>query len=314
MSSSGEHLPSGRRCLAIGADAGGTKVAIRWTDGDHVSTHEAPSVNLRTSDPVRFARLLVDHITESLGGVSLDPSVQICIGAAGAGTPAIATTCQDEMARLLEIATDQITVTADAHIALRAAFPEGNGILLIAGTGSGCYSLDHDGALIRTGGWGPGLEDPGSGSELGRSAIKHLLACLESKDMDDLSRRVSEKMGLTHPSISSVLDTYYRADFHPSTLAPTILDLFDEGDSSAGAMIEEQCAALAHQCHRLSEARTGRQSHDIVVAGGLSKRPSYMQALSDAVTRLLPDVSVSRLQRQPVEGALSWALEKRASA
>lgn len=301
-------------CVAIGADAGGTKIAIAWSDGTNTHSFEAPSMNLRTSTPDAFGEYVADQILLALDGTMFSDDAHLCVGAAGAGTPAIAEACREALARHLSLPLDRVRVVADAQIALEAGFPEGKGILIIAGTGSGCYALGADDALIRAGGWGPGLEDPGSGSELGRSAVKHLLACLESGELDVLSRRVAETMGMQRPSISGVLDTYYRPDYHASSLAPAILDLFEAGDTAAIELIENQCAALARQCQRLMRVISKDAPIPMAVAGGLANRPSYIRALSRAVTAVIPDAHVERLKRPPVEGALSWALDRLESA
>lgn len=300
-----------RPCLALGADAGGTKIAIRWSDGAEVHRHDGPSMNLRLSTPPEFAAHLATHIREALNDAPLDAEVRICVGAAGAGTPMVAEALCAELAEALSIPTEQVRVVADAHIALKAGFPQDDGILLIAGTGSGCYALNQDGALIRAGGWGPGLEDPGSGSELGRSAVKHLLSGLEAGTLDALSQCVAQVMGLQRPSISGVLDTYYHSDFHPASLAPAIMDLFESGDSEALALIQRQCAALAVQCHRLVRSLESSVASRIAVAGGLTNRKSYISELAAAVQRVVPDAEVKRLERAPVDGALDWALTER---
>lgn len=294
-------------CLAIGADAGGTKIAIWWSDGLHTHRHEAASKNLRTSTPAEFAAHVAGLIKQALNGVLLHTGVRICMGAAGAGTPKIAQALRAELSQALSIPEHQIRVVADAHIAIKAGFPGGDGVLVIAGTGSGCYALDPDGRLIRAGGWGPGLEDPGSGNELGRSAVKHLLSKLESGTMDTLSQCIADAMILRHPSVSDVLDAFYRPDYRASTLAPAIMDLFESGDPQAHALVENQCADLASQCQRLILSLEDGFEARVAVAGGLANRESYLRALTRAVQQVVPEADVARLERAPVEGALEWA-------
>ena len=295
-------------CIAIGADAGGTKLALAFSTGSEVRYHKAPSVNLRADTPQRFASILAREIVGYLQDVPLASRVALCIGASGAGTKSVAEACRMELASLLNIAADQVVVTSDARIALEAAFPGSRGMLVIAGTGSGCYALDGNGELIRAGGWGPGLEDPGSGGELGRSAIKHLLSELEGREMDAFSRHISAAMGIKRHSIPAVLDTYYGQSFHAASLAPAVLNRFEAEDPVAIDIVRRQCASLARQCARLAAKLNDPDLKQIAVAGGLANRDSYIQALSGAIRQVLPDLQVTRIERAPVEGALSWAL------
>lgn len=295
-------------CVAIGADAGGTKLALAFSLGTRVRYHRAPSVNLRTVSPKRFAALLAGEISSFLKEVPLDPHVTMCIGASGAGTTTVAEACRTELAALLAIPTERIVVTSDARIALEAAFPSGPGMLIIAGTGSGCFGLDGEGNMIRAGGWGPGLEDPGSGGELGRSAIKHVLTEIEGRDVDAFSRQVLAAMGIQRRSIPSVLDTYYSTEFNAASLAPVIMNGFEAEDPTAVALVRAQCATLAEQCARLARKMDQSGLDRIAVTGGLAKRESYVQALTEALQRVLPGARVSAIGRAPVEGALSLAL------
>ncbi|MFQ5504592.1 MAG: BadF/BadG/BcrA/BcrD ATPase family protein, partial [Planctomycetota bacterium] len=63
----------------------------------------------------------------------------------------------------------------DQEIALAGAFGGGRGILVVGGTGSGALGFDGK-ALVRAGGWGRHLRDPGSAFELFRDATLSLLA------------------------------------------------------------------------------------------------------------------------------------------
>jgi len=300
--------PTSLPCIAVGADAGGTKLALAFHDGQKTWYDQQPSVNLRTDTADGFAARLTDTIHASLDKTEMSRDMTVCVGAAGAGTDTVAAACRKALAEALDIPTNQIVVTSDARVALEAAFPAESGILIIAGTGSGCYGLDENGRLLRAGGWGPGLEDPGSGSDLGRAAVKHLLARLESGSADRFSTMIAEALGLDQPTIPRVLDLYYGQGFHPASLAPAILDGFEAGDPAALELIGEQCDALARQCARLISSMDRTPLPRIAVTGGLAARDSYIDALSSALKRHYPSVSAARIGRPPVDGALSWAL------
>lgn len=309
-------------CKAIGADAGGTKLSLALSDGQRVWRDRRGSVNLRTETPSGFAARLAQQIRQALGEIPLSKDAGICVGAAGAGTDAIAMASRLSLAEELNLPPDRIVVTSDARIALEAAFGGQNGILIIAGTGSGCYGLDSDGRFLRAGGWGPGLEDPGSGSDLGRAAVKHLLSEMEADKAGEFSIAIARAMlpsavaqaasSSSAPPMGSgaipvILDTYYGPDFRPGSLAPLVLDLFEANNTVAVELVDAQCRALARQCARLADKMTEPPLERIAVTGGLANRAPYVQALSEALQTHFPQAHAQRMHGEPVDGALSWA-------
>ena len=64
---------------------------------------------------------------------------------------------------------------SDAHVACLGAHEGRDGAILIAGTGSCGYLLDH-GRGRSIGGWGPLISDQGSGARLGMAAVRAAVA------------------------------------------------------------------------------------------------------------------------------------------
>ncbi|QNA92134.1 BadF/BadG/BcrA/BcrD ATPase family protein [Microbacterium sp. Se63.02b] len=96
----------------------------------------------------------------------------IGVGAAGAW---LAPDAAQDLARRLAAATGaRIAVASDVVTAHAGALHGGSGVLLIAGTGAAALGIDDDGARL-VDGWGPELGDFGSGSWLGREALRALL-------------------------------------------------------------------------------------------------------------------------------------------
>lgn len=306
MSQSPDILP----CIALGADAGGSKVRLRWTDGMQTVEREMPSINLRRVSPAEAADVLAQAVLHALAGRPLAPDAVCCFGAAGAGTESVVDALRAGLTHRLGLPGSRILVTSDARIAHRAAFGTRPGILIIAGTGSGCYAVGPDERLIRAGGWGPGLGDPGSGTALGQAATKALLTALESGHLTPFSRDVADSMGVSEPTVSRVLDAFYDPGFHAARLAPTVLDAVESGDDDARCLVEEQVEALARQTARLTASLKERPD-GIALVGGLMERESYVVQLRSALGALLPDLPVARSTQAPEEGALEWAVAER---
>jgi glucosamine kinase len=297
-------------CIALGADAGGSKVRILVKDENGIREQESPSVNLRRVVPEDAGDQLANAILLALEGRSFSDNAVCCLGAAGAGTAAVALPLRDALSERLGLPAEQIIVTSDAHIAHRAAFGTSAGILIIAGTGSGCYGVSENGTLLRAGGWGPGLEDPGSGSELGREAVKRLLADLESGILTSFSRTLATSLGLSKPRVPDILDAFYHPEFKAARLAPVVLDAFESGDPQATSIVDRQVGALARQATRLATTMTPAPQ-GIALVGGLTQRASYVSRLQSALTAVLPDLPAACARRSPAEGALEWANTER---
>ena len=100
----------------------------------------------------------------------------IGIGVAGAGDERVAAQLRASLSR--SFPGVRIALSHDARIALRAALPEGDGLVLIAGTGSIAYAEIGE-ATFSAGGYGYLLGDKGSGYAIGAAALRHLLAEME---------------------------------------------------------------------------------------------------------------------------------------
>lgn len=74
----------------------------------------------------------------------------------------------------------QVHLSNDAELLL-SAFPTGNAIALIAGTGSIAYARTADGKALRSGGWGHILGDEGSGYDLGIRALRSVMKSMDGR-------------------------------------------------------------------------------------------------------------------------------------
>ena len=91
------------------------------------------------------------------------------VGAAGAGREPE----REELRKALrgENLAPTVVVTTDIEIALAAAFTDGPGIVVSAGTGSVAVGRDQAGKRHRIGGYGWQMGDEGSGYAIGRAAL-----------------------------------------------------------------------------------------------------------------------------------------------
>src|SRR5690606_18298443 len=122
--------------------------------------------------------MLTELVREAFAAAGLPgPAAALCAGLAGVGN-ATERGIVEESLRRAEIA-ERVMVRTDGETALHGALGGGEGILLIAGTGSVAYGRAPDGRVERCGGWGMVVGDEGSGFAIGRAS---LTAALQSVD------------------------------------------------------------------------------------------------------------------------------------
>lgn len=294
--------------LLLGLDVGGSHTRLRgeWNDGRERVTRDGPGANPnRVGEDTTVTRLttLVDATLADLDGVD---HLVLAAGVSGAGSPSV----QSRLTKALEAALARpglrvdVEVVHDGIIALDAAYDDGSGIIVIAGTGSLVLARTHDGTIARAGGWGPQLGDDGSGHALGRAGLRAVAEALDGGRDTGLRDRVFEALDLDDRA--DLLTTVHRADFSLADVAPLVVAAAENGDSAASRLLHEQVSALARQVEWL-RARTSNIAPRLTALGGLTTNDYYYRALRDALRACEPDGSIQRLDTPPVLGALRRA-------
>ncbi len=222
--------------LAIGVDAGGTAVRGR-TDHDVYTLAEpanARSVGIETT----AARIL--RVIEELSKGRVVDAVHV--GAAGAGDPAIAAALMVALGEALPQAC-VVGVGDDIRIALRAAI-DGDGVALIAGTGSIAYA-EIGGRRYRAGGYGPLLGDEGSGFAIGAAALRLTLRALDARATGDrLTAQIEREYGSDAYAILGRTRAIAGDASGIAAAAPIVLACAEAGVPSATEVVEGAVADL----------------------------------------------------------------------
>ena len=312
--------------IHIGIDAGGSKMEVLCRVGLTSHSLTLPSKNARISTTAETVDRLVSavasirtHIAAGQDSASgLAGSIQVCAGIAGAAAPDIQKDIQQGVAQSLNVPQSSIQIVSDARIAFEAAFLDpaestsDGRILVICGTGSGCYSFDSDEHLLRTGGWGPTIGDPGSGIHLGTLLLRQALADLEAQTPSPFTQAVEAAfnrggslVGSHQLSVTDVLDQVYKNTYHVAQLAPYLLDL-SASNVLAKNLIEQACTTLSIQIERLS-TQLKAKSPTVRLTGGLNASSVYATMLQQAILDQVPNAAVSVSGSAPVLGALHLA-------
>ncbi len=182
----------------LGLDGGGTKTDCVLVDGTGKTLARSTA---GPSNPIRAgyakawftlsdaADMVLEHHHIKAGDIR-----GIYAGIGGAGREVVAR----RLATFLENAfpSAAIEVTTDLAITLQAAVGDGEGIVLIIGTGSAAYGRGRHGETARAGGRGPWFSDEGSAFDIGRRALSAVVRAEEHRGpATALSGRVLKWLG-----------------------------------------------------------------------------------------------------------------------
>ena len=145
--------------MFLGIDGGGSKTSCLIGDETSVlGAGTGGASNVVRVGEAQARESLATAIHQACTGANIKPSEisSVCVGLAGAARPEIGELVRGIISEVIsgEIKPDEINVVGDMVIALEAAFGNGPGVIVIAGTGSIAYGRDREGQTARAGGWG----------------------------------------------------------------------------------------------------------------------------------------------------------------
>jgi glucosamine kinase len=306
-------MPYGRNtsvAIFLGIDGGGTKTSCVIGDETSVlGTGTAAGSNVVRLGEAKAREGLATAIGQACAAANIIPAQieRTCVGLAGAGRPEVSNLVHRLLA---ELVSGEIEVVGDMVIALQAAFGNGGGVMVIAGTGSMAYGRDASGNTLRAGGWGFSVFDEGSGHWIGRSAIAAVM-----RDYDESGEENSVLMNSIKKSWSLTTreQLILAANASPSPdfagLLPAVLSAADSGDANAQSILTQAGTELA----RLAKIVIRRLFSDgdkvpVAMTGGVFSNCALVrQVFYNSLRSEYPNCSVNLTVIEPVQGALELA-------
>jgi glucosamine kinase len=293
----------------IGADVGGTKTAVAVSqDGKVVGRAEGPGAALRPGRALVSASTIADVVRQGLAGAGLLSGDVLVVGAAGAGREPE----RDELRKALrgENVAATVIVTTDIDIALAAAFADGPGIVVSAGTGSVAVGRDGSGKQYRIGGYGWQMGDEGSGYAIGRAALGAV-----SRAIDGRSPKTALSDRLLKATRSDDYEDLVRwaAGASPAevaALAPHVLAVAASGDTLAQGIADYAARELSQLAICLVPMMNITPPIPVAATGGLLGAD---QPLRRALVAKLAQESALKPTEAPVD-AVAGALRLAESA
>ena len=269
-----------RKTLLLGVDGGGTRCRARLSafSGQTLSDAAAGPANLRLGLDLSFAAVS-DAVAQCLDRAGLPKTslerVVACLALAGASEPgylAAAQTRRHPFRKTL--------IVTDAEAACIGAHGEGDGGVIIAGTGTVGWARVK-GNTHRIGGWGLPISDEGSGAWLGIEALRRVVWASDGRMpwTPLLLALFADFADDPHAIVKWTAEATPR-DF--GSLTPRIADYAARGDPAGAELMQIAAAHIDHIAARLVELGAVR----LALVGGFSS--SLRSWLSSAtVTQLV---------------------------
>jgi glucosamine kinase len=295
--------------ILIGADVGGTKTAVAVSkDGVIVGRAEGPGAAVRPGRALASASTIIEVVRGALSDAGRLTGDVLVVGAAGAGRAPE----REELRTAIrsENIVSSVVVTTDIEIALAAAFADGPGIVVSAGTGSVAVGRDQSGKRHRIGGYGWQMGDEGSGYAIGRASLGAV-----SRAADGRSPPTALSDRILKATRSADFDSLIRwaAGASPAevaALAPHVLAVAAEGDPLAQGIADYAARELSQLAICLLPKMDLTPPVRVAITGGLL---SQDQALRRALLAKLGQESAFQPTDAPVD-AVAGALLLAASA
>ncbi len=303
--------------VAIGIDGGGTSTRVLLVDGEGRRLGEGQSASGNLHD-VGASRLAA-HVEEAwrgawaVAGLDPRPADSVFCAMASVGTPRNREAVRDVVTGVGVGAPGAVEVDIDLVGALAGGLGGGDGIVLIAGTGSSCFGRDGSGTTFQSGGWGSLLDDVGSATWLGTGAMIAAIRAFDGRGPETtLEGRIMETLDLGHmrellPAIDSGAEVRSRR----AALARLVTEEAAAGDAEALRLLGEGADALA-ECAGAVFGRLDFAEGPVEVAltGGLGQNvPAYRDMVHRAVERRIPRARCVGARASNLVGAALVALE-----
>ena len=244
---------------------------------------------------------------DALRSAGAGPVAACVVGAAGAGDPAVQAALADALrARGAPARTE---VTTDADVAFASAFPEGPGILVLAGTGSIALARGMAGGRHRVGGRGWRVGDEGSGFALGRAGIAAVTRALAGGGPETTLTRSIPAAASLRGGADLATWAGQAGPRAVAALGAVVQQAAEAGDAVALALLDAAADDLVAHVLALQPHFADDLAVPVVLSGGalVEGRPLRARVIARLRSRA-PWATVRDVEVDPAVGAARMAL------
>ena len=291
----------------LGIDAGGSKTsALIGDEQRELGRADGPSCKIQNVGEAAARASLKDIIQRACAEAKVSPAElgRVCIGISGASNTEVA----DRVRRIIgELTPAQVQVIGDNVIALEAAVGSGPGVVVIAGTGSIAYGRNEKGEEARAGGFGPVISDEGSGTWIGKRAVRVVA------QSGDLTNHLGSALAAAW-NCTSTAELVSRANSVPvpdfAALFPLVVQACEQRDLPACELLEDAGRELASLGDKVIRKLWPRDTGTVAVgvAGGVLQNSSQVRrGFTNALRMAQANIKVNPRAAEPAAGALALA-------
>jgi N-acetylmuramic acid 6-phosphate etherase len=293
----------------LGIEGGGTKTtwALLTRDGKILAQGTVGPGNTLLLSDAALKKLFLS--IRKASGANID-----AIGGAFAGCQLPAEKARvEKILRAVWPKAKVVRVMEDTRSVLAAAFGNGPGIVVIAGTGSNVAGQKSaKDPIEKAGGWGHLFADWGSAYDLSRRGLEIAYARYDEKKK--ISTLAQEYLTAAGKSSLEELVPFILQDAGKTAVAQwsrCVFSAAQKGDRDARSLLEDAATALAQKVGYISH-RIRLTRPQVALAGGLfENQPGYAASFQRALKRELPAAKSFLLTTPGVLGAARLAgLEK----
>lgn len=289
----------------IGMDCGASHSTLKiWTDGKVIlERHDLLGVNLDllVSNATReyFVNEFRDLITYG--------EAYWVVGMAGLDSPSEVLEAENWLRDILgsTIPYADLSVMSDIELVLWAGSEQGQGIALIAGTGSNCLGRNHVGEIKKVGGMSHLMSDEGSGFFLGWKCL-HLVTCMDDgrSEKTTLFDEVLKKFGVKSVvDLKNYLLKQENQKIEIAKAAELVLTAAERDEDEAKRIATEESLELVRMVSTVNDFFLDAKL-PLYAAGGMFKNDGYRNLFVKNMHDYFPTQKVITVS--PIEGALKY--------
>ncbi|MCS7063351.1 MAG: hypothetical protein NZM04_04790 [Methylacidiphilales bacterium] len=278
--------------VILGIEGGGTKTTwalVAAEDERVLARGKTSQGNLQVMGDEELERLLEGIVCGVEGVVSVNRVRGIGAAFAGCHLERERERLRGALKRKFPDA-ERIVVGEDTHSALAGAYGDGDGICVIAGTGSNTFGRRGP-YFAKAGGWGHLFADLGSAYDTARRGLQ---AVYEHYDMtravSELGRRFLVETGQRDLADLVPWMLEHSSKTEVAGLARCVLAAAAEGEPMALVVLKDGAHALGKRVWAVAR-RLGLTEPKVGLIGGMFEHnPMYVEMFKEEVLKLLPQV------------------------
>lgn len=253
----------------IGIDGGGSKTDFLLCD---LSLNEiARRIDSRSNPNDIGIEAVIDLVCKNISALLCEADIEACrVKAVFAGIAGLTTA--DYQSKIIRAIGDmlpdaKVDASHDGINVLYGAFPQGDGVSIICGTGSSCF-VKKGKEIIRIGGYGS-FDLVGNGYEIGRAGIAHALKTIDGRaEESPISLLLKKRLG--EDDLLKALDKLLLMTKNElASFATVVFEAAEMNDESALEIIKANMEYIAGLIKRAGDYFEGEYS--VAIAGSVAK-------------------------------------------